>query len=122
MRSGGASNGGLPQAKGTSKLVRRIVFHGDSDRTVHASNASVIVRAAMGEQALPAKITSRTVRGCRYARRDYVGATGDVLVELWMLEGGGHAWSGGRAAGSYTDSKGPDASAQMVRFFLGGSA
>jgi poly(3-hydroxybutyrate) depolymerase len=76
----------------------------------------------MGAQALPAKITSRTVRGCRYARSDYVGAGGNVILQLWILEGGGHAWSGGRAAESYTDSKGPDASAQMVRFFLGGSA
>ncbi|MBU4527799.1 MAG: PHB depolymerase family esterase [Hoeflea sp.] len=118
MHKGGGSAGFARPTPAQSNPVRRIIFHGDADSTVHPSNASLIVAAAVGEDAAPAKIGNRSVRGRGYARSDFTGSDGMVLVELWMIEGAGHAWSGGRAAGSYTDSKGPNASAEMIRFFM----
>jgi poly(3-hydroxybutyrate) depolymerase len=43
-------------------------------------------------------------------------------IECWMIEGAQHAWSGGNAAGSHTDPRGPDASKAMVLFFLNGAS
>ncbi len=114
----GASGTGTAPATTTAKTVRRIIFHGDADRTVHPSNALAIVAAALGGDAVPTSVVVKTVRGRDYIRHDYAGFNGGIGTELWTIKGAGHAWSGGRVAGSFTDAQGPDASAQMIRFFL----
>lgn len=97
-----------------------IVFHGSADRTVHPLNGQRIVAdtlAAGPDQTLVDQAKART-GGRRHSRDITATLDGQVLTEHWVVEGLGHAWSGGRPGGSYTDPAGPDASAEMVRFFL----
>jgi len=100
--------------------VRTIVFHGDSDPTVHPSNAEKIVAGARAELTSATQQThrGRSAGGRAYARTVIADASGAAHVEYWAIEGLGHAWSGGSLEGSYTDPKGPDASREMLRFFL----
>lgn len=107
----------------TTQAVPVIVFHGDRDHTVQASNGEHIATQALQAHALKADLSSTTEQGSasggrRYTRTWHADASGRTRVEIWTLHGAGHAWSGGSAAGSYTDPIGPDASAEMLRFFL----
>jgi poly(3-hydroxybutyrate) depolymerase len=57
-------------------------------------------------------------RGHAYTRSLYYDVSGQTIIEKWMVHQAGHAWSGGSPDGSFTDPKGPDASAEMIRFFM----
>ena len=59
----------------------------------------------------------RVQDGHAYTRTVYKNSNGETLIEQWTVHQASHAWSGGNANGSYTDSRGPDASAELVRFF-----
>jgi len=59
-----------------------------------------------------------TSGGREYVRTLYRNSSGAILLENWEIRGAQHAWSGGSLAGSYADPAGPDASREMVRFFL----
>ena len=61
--------------------------------------------------------TAQSADGSPYRRAVYSDASGNAVVEHWVVSGAGHAWSGGDSRGSFTDAKGPDASAEMIRFF-----
>jgi poly(hydroxyalkanoate) depolymerase family esterase len=96
-----------------------IVFHGDRDSTVHPRNAEAVIAQFRPAGPLDARVEQGQVPGGHaYTRTRYADASGRVALESWLIHGGGHAWSGGSAAGSYTDPHGPDASGVMLRFFL----
>ena len=110
MKSGGAS-----APKSNAKTVPTIVFHGDKDNTVHPVNGEQVVQASVGKTAPRVETGSDNGRG--FTRSVYA-ADGRVVAEHWTVQGAGHAWSGGSAKGSYTDGKGPNATKEMLRFFL----
>ena len=110
------------RAEGLNRIPT-IVFHGDSDRTVNARNGDAIVEqvtvVGSDHQPLRATVATGTAPGGRsYRRTDYLDHANQTVVEHWMVHGAGHAWSGGSPDGSFTDPAGPDASAEMIRFFL----
>jgi poly(hydroxyalkanoate) depolymerase family esterase len=108
-------------AGSTGRPVPLIVFHGDRDTTVAAANAAALmgdVLAAASPDTPPAVVTTGQVPGGHaYTRTRYEDPAGAALAERWIVHQGGHTWSGGVAHGSYTDPRGPDASAELTRFF-----
>ncbi|WUR11116.1 PHB depolymerase family esterase [[Empedobacter] haloabium] len=101
-----------------------IVFHGDKDRTVHAINGEQVLADALAPHGAGAPVTTQAKApgGRRYTRAVHKGRDGRVVAEHWTLHGGGHAWAGGSASGSYTDPKGPDASRELIRFLMESTA
>jgi poly(hydroxyalkanoate) depolymerase family esterase len=106
--------------KRANEHVRTIVFHGMSDQTVHPSNAEMILADARAGLADPLRETHYDgfMGGRAYTRSVITTASGVPHIEHWAIDGLGHAWSGGSPEGSHTDSNGPDASREMLRFFL----
>jgi poly(hydroxyalkanoate) depolymerase family esterase len=107
-----------------SRAIPGIVFQGGKDVVVNSANASQIVAqlvAVQGKQlgtkptgASPEKRDSAD--GYHYLRT--IQGSGEGTVELWLVDELGHAWSGGSAEGTFTDTHGPNATKEMLRFFL----
>ena len=114
-----SQGGPAPAGRTDRPAAPTIVFHGDRDRTVNPINADHILAQSKGGARLRTIESQGTSKGGVSYRRT-VQVDGDDLpvLERWQLHGAGHAWSGGNPAGTYTDPAGPDASREMVRFFL----
>ena len=113
-------------ARSPASPLPLIVFHGDRDATVVYGNAGCLIDQAVaaegpdrGAVTMPTAVTSggRVPGGHAYTRTSYRDATGATVAECWTVHQAGHGWSGGDPVGSYTDPRGPSASAEFVRFF-----
>ena len=119
MRQGAATSYRAGDRVG--RIVPTIVFHADQDGTVSPRNGDQVI--AQAKAAAAAGLQARTERGQvpgghAYSRTLHTDAASQPILEQWVVHGGGHAWSGGSPAGSYTAPRGPDASREMLRFFL----
>jgi poly(hydroxyalkanoate) depolymerase family esterase len=106
------------RAAANDPRIRTIVFHGDADQIVHPSNAAKIIEAQtkIDDSVERAKTRASASRAhTRAVTRDKAGL---AVMEQWLIHGSGHAWSGGSPDGTYTDPQGPNASREMLRFFL----
>lgn len=101
-----------------------LVFHGSADDTVHPDNGAQLAEQALaGLQAAGLALTcvesDQAPPGQRPARVSrWLDAQGRSHLERWTVHTGPHAWSGGDPAGSFTDARGPSASAALLDFFL----
>lgn len=115
------------------KLKRRgrmplIVFQGANDDRVALVNAhQLIAQWGKANQCLAESHSQRNglieestqsavPDGYNFTKHTY-REDGRLLMEKWIVQGLGHAWSGSPTASLYGDPKGPSASEEMWRFF-----
>jgi poly(hydroxyalkanoate) depolymerase family esterase len=111
--------GGAPHHVAAKQPVPTIVFHGDRDTTVSPVNGDQVIAQSKAGSDLQTTISrGQAPGGISYTRTVACDDGGHPMLEHWILHGAGHAWSGGSPSGSYTEPKGPDASREMMRFFL----
>jgi poly(3-hydroxybutyrate) depolymerase len=113
-----AMQSGRAGAARTGSAVPVIVFHGDQDATVNARNADAVIAQATRGRAERTQTAQGTANGRAYTKTVYLNASGQAMAEEWIVQGAGHAWIGGSPTGSYTDSRGPSATQEMLRFFM----
>jgi poly(hydroxyalkanoate) depolymerase family esterase len=111
----GAMKRSVLMPSGVASGVATIVFHGDADATVHPGNGEHVVTASAG---LVEAVVEKGHAGRGYTRKVLRNTAGEVVAEHWVVHGAQHAWSGGNPRGSYADPSGPDATREMVRFFM----
>ena len=119
MRRGGAASA-TSRPIAPERTVPTIVFHGDRDKTVSPLNGNQVIAQFSGAaEALQTHVTHANVPGgMSYTRDVQSDGDGKPVFEHWVVHGAGHAWSGGSRDRSYTEPRGPDASREMLRFFM----
>ncbi len=98
--------------------VASIVFHGDDDVMVHPSNGVAIHAGAASGHGMQQTVTPANGGKRGYTRRVDARAGGVTQHELWIVHEAGHVWTSGSTGSPDTAADGPDASREMLRFFL----
>lgn len=137
-----SSGGPNPQTQGRlayqsmgsyKRVVPTIVFHGTSDYTVATVNGNQVLSQwattndlsddnsenssidDTADQTITGQVSG--AQGRKYTRYVYNDSIGNVIMEKYLVDGMGHAWSGGSTAGSYTDPNGPNQTQLTWEFF-----
>ena len=111
--------GALLRPRQATHPLPTIVFHGDRDTTVSPVNGDQAIAQVQPEGDLNiTTVDGRSSGGMAYTRTILTEPDGMWSSEQWVLHGGGHAWAGGHPTGSHTDPTGPDASREILRFFM----
>ena len=117
------SRGASGTAVARPRPLPTMVVHGDADRTVNPVNAEHVLAQAMDtDDRFDLRRPTTASRedpdgGYASTTARWTGADGRVVYERVIVEGMGHAWSGGAAGFAHTDAKGPDAAERIWRFF-----
>jgi poly(3-hydroxybutyrate) depolymerase len=112
MRQGGAGR------RPGDHVLPTIVFHGDSDTTVHPRNGDAVAAQALPGGTLTIETQQGQVPGGHSYTRTIHANDSATVLEQWSVHGSNHGWCGGDRAGSFTDPKGPDATREILRFLM----
>ena len=107
-----------------ARAIPVLVVHGGKDAVVNPVNGRqgarqwiVTDQRALGVERLAAEESSGEENGYHFTRAVHRDGGGRTIVEEWVVQELGHAWSGGSREGTFTDEHGPDVTREMVRFF-----
>lgn len=94
-----------------------MVIHGEQDEVVQRINTEQLIVQFAGLNAKPTSNRSEvSASGLNYELADYHQGQ-QLQLRTCLVQGLGHAWSGGNDAYDYNDPRGPDANRLLWEFF-----
>ena len=112
---GGASAAACREAARGHRLPRASLWHGELDSVVEPRDLDAL--ASMFRQMLGAG-PARTEAREGATRSVWTDGQGREAIEVWLVAGMSHAWSGGSVRATHTFPDGPDATEHMLGFLL----
>lgn len=107
-----------------ARLVPTLIIHGTDDTIVNPRNSEQLLEQTklLAESLCATAATLEADHwvegnGRRYLRKDLTQG-GTMLARIILVDGLGHAWSGGDARYKFFDATGPDASRLIVDFLM----